>query len=145
MPRSQTDPAAGVPGCILPPPESIDAPASEGFLDGGCCSGRSGYAPGRDSMSRPARRIRAIAGVGFLAVAGAMASRQLPGRIALWPASLIPTWFGISHLVASVTGYWGCPELGAIPSVMLDRPIETSCGPWQRIDRRIATRRRNDR
>jgi hypothetical protein len=68
-------------------------------------------------------------------LAGAMIGRQLPGRISLWPAAVVPTWFGVSHLVAGVTGYRGCPELGAIPSVMLDRPVSTGCGPWERVDR----------
>lgn len=97
-----------------------------------------------DSISRPARRARGAAGLGFLVVAGAMASRQLPGRIALWPASIVATWFGVSHLIASVTGYRGCPELGAIPSVVLGRQVATSCGPWERLDRRIDPRRRPD-
>jgi len=88
-------------------------------------------------MTRPARRARAATGFGFLAIAGALGSPQAPGRVALWPLALVPTWFGISHLVASVTGYKGCPELGAIPSVMLARPVATSCGPWERIDRRL--------
>jgi len=85
-------------------------------------------------MGRGARRARAAVGLGFLALAGAMSSRQLPGRISLWPAAIVPTWFGVSHLVSSVTGYQGCPELGAIPSVMLDRPVGTACGPWERLD-----------
>jgi hypothetical protein len=66
-----------------------------------------------------------------------MSSRQLPGKISFWPAAIVPTWFGISHLVASVTGYEGCPELGAIPSVMLDRHVATACGLWERIDRQV--------
>jgi len=86
-------------------------------------------------MSRRARRSRAVAGVVFLALAGGMSSRRLPGKISLWPAAIVPTWFGISHLVASVTGYEGCPELGAIPSVMLDRHVATGCGLWEQIDR----------
>jgi hypothetical protein len=75
-----------------------------------------------------------MAGLLFLAFAGVLGARRLPGGIALWPASLVPTWFGISHLVAGVTGYQGCPELGAIPSVMLGRPVGTDCELWQRID-----------
>lgn len=86
-------------------------------------------------MTRARRGSRAAAGLGFLALAGALSSRRLPGGISLWPASLLPTWFGISHMVAGVTGYQGCPELGAIPSVMLGRPVPTTCEPWQRIDR----------
>jgi hypothetical protein len=88
-------------------------------------------------MSPRARRARAGAGLGFLVAAGALSCRQLPGQIALGPAALVPTWFGISHLVASVTGYQGCPELGAIPSIMLDRPVTTRCGFWRRIDASI--------
>lgn len=91
------------------------------------------------AMNCPSRAVRAAAGAGFLAIAGAMASRRLPGRIALWPTALVPTWFGISHLVAGVTGYPGCPELGAIPSVMLGRPVATGCGPWERIDLRLCS------
>lgn len=90
-------------------------------------------------MTGSSRGARAAAGLGFLALAGAMGSRQAPGRIAFWPAALVPTWFGISHLIASVTGYQGCPELGAIPSVMLARPVATRCGPWERIDRRFGS------
>lgn len=78
-----------------------------------------------------------MVGLLFLVLAGALGSRRLPLGIALWPASLVPTWFGISHLIAGMTGYRGCPELGAIPSVILGRPIATSCDPWQSIDRWI--------
>ncbi|MGH2974143.1 MAG: hypothetical protein ACRDLL_04650 [Solirubrobacterales bacterium] len=91
------------------------------------------------AMSGSARRARAVAGFGFLAIAGALSSRQAPGRVALWPLALVPTWFGISHLVAGVIGYWGCPELGAIPSVMLARRVPTGCGPWERIDGWLAS------
>jgi hypothetical protein len=111
---------------------SIDA----GLLSGGCCS-EGGAIELQASMGRAARRSRATAGLAFLAIGGVLGSRRLPGRIALWPASIVPTWFGISHLVAGVTGYEGCPELGAIPSVMLGRPVGSSCELWQRIDKWI--------
>lgn len=86
-------------------------------------------------MSNVARLARAVAGLVFLALAGALAQRQAPGRIALWPLALVPTWFGISHLAAALTRYSGCPELGAIPSVMLGRTVPTGCDPWGRLDR----------
>jgi len=105
-----------------------------GLLGGGCCSDDGGAVESRAPMSRTARQSRAMAGLLFLAIGGALGSRRLPGGIALWPTSLVPTWFGISHLVAGVTGYQGCPELGAIPSVMLGRPVGTSCKLWRRID-----------
>jgi hypothetical protein len=106
-----------------------------GLLNGGCCSQEGGVAESQAPMAPAARRSRAMAGLAFLLLAGAMGTRRLPGAVALWPASLVPTWFGISHLVAGVTGYRGCPELGAIPSVMLGRPVGTGCELWERIDR----------
>lgn len=122
--------------CTVPPIGRADTrrPADSGPLSGGCCSGTGGSLEPQAPMSRAARRSRALAGVASLAVAGALGSRRLPGRIELWPASLVPTWFGISHLLAGVIGYQGCPELGAIPTVMLGRPVGSSCELWRRID-----------
>ncbi len=129
---------------VVPRSEPGEQPrSSAGPLSGGCCSAAGGPARRGASISRRARRARAVAGLGFLVIAGALSTRRLPGRVALWPASLVPTWFGISHLVAGVTGYRGCPELGAIPSVMIDRPVPTACGPWQRIDERLDSWRRD--
>lgn len=88
-----------------------------------------------EPIGRASRLARALAGLAFLLLAGALATRSLPGDVALWPLSLVPTWFGISHLVAAQIGYRGCPELGAIPSVWLGRPVGAGCGPWDRIDR----------
>lgn len=88
-------------------------------------------------MSTRSRLARLFAGCGFLALAGGLAARQAPGRIALWPTALVPAWFGVSHLVAAVVRYPGCPELGAIPSVMLGRTVPTACSPWARIDRAL--------
>jgi hypothetical protein len=85
-------------------------------------------------MPTSSRLARALAGLGFLALAGTLAARQAPGRIALWPLALVPTWFGISHLVAALIRYPGCPELGAIPTVILGRNVPTGCRPWGRID-----------
>lgn len=90
---------------------------------------------GGEPIALRPRLARALAGVVFLLLAGALATRSLPGGVALWPVALVPTWYGISHLVAAQIGYRGCPELGAIPSVWLGRPVATGCGPWDRIDR----------
>src|SRR4051794_25659995 len=132
MSEPVTNPS-GATWCAVPQGRAEGIPTGGSLLSGGCCSADD---PSTDSepMGRGARRARAVAGLGFLALAGAMSSRQLPGRISLWPAAIVPTWFGVSHPVASVTGYGGCPELGAIPSVVLDRPVATACGPWERID-----------
>jgi len=87
-----------------------------------------------DAMPQAARVARLMAGIGFLVLAGALATREPSGAVALWPLAIVPTWFGISHLIAGVIGYRGCPELGAIPSVMLGRTVPTSCRPWDRLD-----------
>jgi hypothetical protein len=89
-------------------------------------------------MNSRGRVARAVAGLAWLAGGGLLATRKLPGEIALWPASLVPTWFGISHLVAAVIAYRGCPELGAIPTVFLGRPVPTVCEVWERIDKGIS-------
>jgi hypothetical protein len=136
---SPAETTLGGASCAVHPGGRANArPSTEGgggLLSGGCCSEGGGVVESRASMARGARRSRAMVGLVFLVFAGAVGTRRLPGAIALWPASLVPTWFGISHLVAGVTGYQGCPELGAIPSVMLGRPVGTSCELWRRIDR----------
>lgn len=86
---------------------------------------------------------RAAVGVAFLAGAGALASRKSRGEIALWPAATVPTWFGVSHLVAAVTGYQGCPELGAIPSLILDHAVGTHCTAWDLVDVLLHARARD--
>lgn len=127
-----------------------EAPAGDTVLGGASCTRERGEAgdgvgccipdPETEAMSRLGRAARAGAGLGFLGLAGALSTRALPGEIALWPLALVPTWFGISHLIAGMINYRGCPELGAIPSVMLARRIETPCGPWERFDARFEPR-----
>lgn len=53
------------------------------------------------------------------------------------PASLAAGWLGASHLVAAAIRYRGCPELGAIPTLVLGRRVETRCGPWELLDARL--------
>jgi hypothetical protein len=89
---------------------------------------------GKGVMPRRARGTRALAGLAFLGLAGGLASRSAPGGVRLWPLAIVPTWFGVSHLVAAQMGYHGCPELGAIASVLQGRRIETGCIPWDRAD-----------
>jgi hypothetical protein len=92
------------------------------------------------TMPRRLRAARALVGLVQLALAGWLATRTLPGDIALWPLALVPAWFGISHLIAGLIGYYGCPELGAIPSVLHGRRIDTGCAPWARADRLLGGR-----
>jgi hypothetical protein len=92
-----------------------------------CCMGSGGSDAGKDAPPlglRP-RGVRGTIGLVFLALAA---------WIPLWPLSVLTAWFGASHLVAAATGYRGCPEMGAIPSLVLRRRVSTVCKPWERLD-----------
>jgi hypothetical protein len=96
----------------------------------GCCSVEelSGKLNARQ------RSARAVVGVASLTVA-VFAARS-SGVIGVLGA-VGTGWFGASHLVAARTGYAGCPELGAIPSVALGRELQVGCVPWRIADRRL--------
>jgi hypothetical protein len=104
--------------------------------------------PPEAPMSRMARGARALAGVVFIAQVGllytwplgALAKVGVPGPVR-WPLAALGLWLGVSHLVAAATRYRGCPEIGAIASLLLRRRILTSCTPWEAFDRRIERRR----
>jgi hypothetical protein len=136
MSSKRQDEEAIPPGSTCANPNSTGRARSANPLSGGCCAASGEHAE-RLSMGRSARSARAVAGLGWLTLAGFLGTRRLPGRISLWPTAVVPTWFGVSHLVAGVIGYRGCPELGAIPSVMLARRVETDCGIWEHFDRRF--------
>jgi hypothetical protein len=119
----------------------------------GCYRGLSDRASSEaeEPLGGRGRAARAIAGV--LIIGGV-------GLLYLWPVALLPQlgvpsfvawglavpslWLGISHLVAAATAYRGCPEVGAIASLVLRRHVITTCAPWERLDRRIEGPR-NDR
>lgn len=86
------------------------------------------------TLSEPQRRARAIAGLGFLALAWTVVRAP---RLVNVPSALAAVWLGASHLVAAATRYHGCPELGAIPTLLLGRRVETRCGPWEMLDERL--------
>ncbi|TMK98409.1 MAG: hypothetical protein E6G34_12305 [Actinobacteria bacterium] len=108
--------------------------------------------PSEGPLNRTARGARALAGVLFIAQVGllytwplgALAKLGLPGAV-LWPLAALGLWLGVSHLVAAATGYRGCPEIGAIASLLMRRRVLTSCEPWESFDRRIERRRRQPR
>ena len=99
------------------------------------------------SLSGRSRAARAVAGLAFMAQIGllyvwplaVLAKLGLPGAIA-WALAAIGLWFGVSHLVAAATGYRGCPEVGAIASLLVRRRVVSPCAPWERLDRRIEGR-----
>lgn len=96
----------------------------------GCCSVDQLSAELNDGQ----RSARVVVGVASLVVA-VLAARS-SGAIGVLGA-VGTGWFGASHLVAARTGYAGCPELGAIPSVFLGRELQVGCVPWRIADRRL--------
>jgi len=112
----------------------------------GCYRGISDRASSQAQvpLGRRARAARAtagaliIAGVGVLYVwpVGLLPKLGVPGFVA-WSLAIPSLWLGFSHLVAAATAYRGCPEVGAIPSLLLRRHVITTCAPWERLDQRI--------
>lgn len=49
-------------------------------------------------------------------------------------------WLGATHLVAAATGYPGCLELGAVPSLLTREDVYVGCGPWRQLDALIEGR-----
>lgn len=77
------------------------------------------------------RAARAAVSAGSLGIAVLTARRA--GR----PATIVTAgagWFGASHVVAALTRYPGCPELGAVPGVLLRREVHVGCAPWRVVD-----------
>src|SRR5207248_11210982 len=115
----------------------------------GCYRGLadSDHPPPQTPLSTRSRAARAFAGLAFIASVGllwewplaAIAKLGLPGAVS-WLLAAAGLWLGASHLVAAATGYRGCPEVGAIVSLLLRRRVVTTCAPWQRLDRQIERR-----
>jgi len=80
------------------------------------------------------RRARALVGIASLGLA--LLTRRRTGVVGALTAAAAG-WFGASHLVAARTGYPGCPELGAIATVLLRREVRVGCAPWRIVDRRL--------
>src|SRR5919108_6366184 len=93
---------------------------------------------GRGRAARATAGALIIAGVGLLYLwpVGLLPKLGVPGFVA-WALAIPSLWLGLSHLVAAVTAYRGCPEIGAIPSLLLRRHVITSCTPWERLNRRL--------
>jgi hypothetical protein len=96
-------------------------------------------------MGTRARVARALAGLMFVASAGVLlwplallTNRGLPDVLDL-PLAVTMLWLALSHVAAAATGYRGCPEIGAIPSLLLRRRVVTTCSPWKRLDRRLSS------
>jgi hypothetical protein len=91
-------------------------------------------------LDAPARRTRARMGAGFLLIATLVAVLAGWRWFWLWPLAFLVAWFGASFLVAAATRYPGCPEVGAIPSLVLRRRLVTRCPPMERLDHTVESR-----
>lgn len=94
----------------------------------GCCGQEEQTARLNDHQ----RVARVVIGVGSLALAAR--ARRRTGALSS-VCAVGAGWFGLSHLVAAQTSYAGCPELGAIPSLVLRREVQVGCVPWKFADR----------
>jgi multisubunit Na+/H+ antiporter MnhB subunit len=93
---------------------------------------------GRARAARAIAGLFIIAGVGLLYLwpVALLPDLGVPGFVA-WSLAILSLWLGVSHLVAAATAYRGCPEAGAILSLVLRRHVITTCRPWERLDRRM--------
>jgi fatty acid desaturase len=104
----------------------------------GCssCGAPGDLASGPQHLNDMQRATRLEMANRFLAAAvilAAIAGWVLP---LLWPLAAIAGWFAISFYVAVWTRYLGCPEVGAIPSLLARRHIATRSAPLERRDAR---------
>jgi len=101
----------------------------------GCCGGDE--LP--DQLNGGQRHARTV--VGLIALVGsAVLLARCPAGALRATSTLLGVgagWFGVSHLVAARTGYAGCPELGAIPTLVKGREVKVGCVPWRIADRRL--------
>lgn len=95
-----------------------------------CCGDDNGE---KHALNRGQRRARLVAGLVLVVIALA-----LPWSAVGWIAlALVLGWIGVSHVVAAMTAYPGCPELGAVPSLLLRRNVKMGCVPWRWLDARL--------
>jgi hypothetical protein len=89
------------------------------------------------ALNRGQRCARLVAGLVLLMTAVALPWSGVGGIL----LALAFGWVGASHVVAAVTAYPGCPELGAVPSLLLGRSVKIGCGPWRWLDARLRLQR----
>jgi len=99
----------------------------------GCCSDEAGdWRP----LNRRQRTARFIVGVGLLLVVFLLLWSSAVSAAALVTAAIL-AWFGVTHVMAAVMAYPGCPELGAVPSLLRRRVVKIDCGAWRWLDARL--------
>jgi hypothetical protein len=98
-----------------------------------CCADEAGD---WHSLNRGQRTARFIVGAGLLLVAVLLLWSLAFSALVIAIAAILG-WFGVTHVLAALTAYPGCPELGAVPSLLLRRDVRIGCGPWQWLDARL--------
>ena len=84
-------------------------------------------------LNRGQRVARLLAGVLLL-----LTALSLPWSAVGWiMLAVVVGWIGATHVLAAATAYPGCPELGAVPSLLLRRRVKFRCLPWQWVDARL--------
>lgn len=139
-PSNPTDPVAEGASCTMRPDgcRAEQAVSGSGLLSGGCCPQNPGSAASHAPMGRAARlssRCRPHVPRHRRGPVVAAATRE---RCAV-AGIACPDMVRYLASRRRHEGYQGCPELGAIPSVMLGRPVGTSCELWRRIDRWVGS------
>src|SRR5262249_39582151 len=98
-----------------------------------CCSDEAGdWLP----LNRRQRAARFIVGTALLLLAFLLPWSHEPSVAGIATAVIIG-WFGVTHVLAALMAYPGCPELGAVPSLFLGRNVKIGCGPWRWLDARL--------
>ncbi len=87
-------------------------------------------------LNRRQRTARFIVGAALLLVVFLLLWSSAVSAAAIVTAAIL-AWFGITHVLAAVMAYPGCPELGAVPSLVLRRDVKIGCGPWRWLDARL--------
>jgi len=101
-----------------------------------CCSDETGdWRP----LNRRQRWARFIVGAGMLVLSLLLPWSHMPSIMGIATAAIIG-WFGVTHILAGLLAYPGCPELGAIPSLLMRRVVRIGCGPWRWLDARLRLR-----
>ena len=123
--------AAEAPGTRPPGPllEESDSQGSASRVGAMPCCG--GAATEWRPLNRKQRIARLLVGLGFLL----WAISQPWSSVASILVVALLAWFGVSHVLAAAMAYPGCPELGAVASLLLRRSLKIACGPWQWFDK----------
>ena len=87
-------------------------------------------------LNRRQRTARFVVGAGLLLVDILLPWSPAFSITGMATAAIV-AWFGVTHVVAALMAYPGCPELGVIPSLLLRRDVKIGCGPWRWLDARL--------